>query len=133
MANRLGVMATVVLAGMAQAQTQNGPTQQQHETEPSKKQKHDVLLGTRTWRLGGHRRLPQLGIDGGSATSPRWAIYGLKGQWKVENHGSRHVEVEMDSNCVEDTTVVERAWSCGSHSSREYPLPTIQLPHPNYH
>ena len=53
------------------------------------------LVGTRTWGglvgIGGYPRL----MDGGSITAPRWAIYGLKGQWEVENHGiAPDVEVE---------------------------------------
>ena len=61
------------------------------------------LVGTRTWGglvgIGGY---PQL-IDGGSITAPRWAIYGLKGQWEVENHGiAPDVEVELDPKLVRE-------------------------------
>src|SRR5208283_1329960 len=46
-----------------------------------------TLVGTRTWGgLIGIGRYPLL-IDGGRITAPEWAIYGLKGQWEVENHG----------------------------------------------
>jgi tricorn protease len=39
---------------------------------------------------------PEL-MDGGRVTAPRIAIYGLKGQWEVENHGiPPDYEVEMD-------------------------------------
>jgi C-terminal processing protease CtpA/Prc len=34
-------------------------------------------------------------IDGGSVTAPRYAIYGLNGDWEVEGHGIKpDVEVE---------------------------------------
>jgi tricorn protease len=55
------------------------------------------LVGVRTWGglvgIGGYPRL----IDGGSVTAPRWALYGTKGEWEVENHGiAPDVEVEQD-------------------------------------
>ena len=46
-----------------------------------------TLVGTRTWGglvgIGGYPTL----IDGGSVTAPRYAIYGLNGEWEVEGHG----------------------------------------------
>ncbi len=59
------------------------------------------LVGTKTWGglvgIGGY---PQL-MDGGFVTAPRWAIYGLKGEWEVENHGiAPDVEVEQDPKLV---------------------------------
>ena len=59
------------------------------------------LVGMRTWGglvgIGGY---PQL-IDGGFVTAPRLAIYGLKGEWEVENHGvPPDIEVEMDPKLV---------------------------------
>ena len=46
-----------------------------------------TLVGTRTWGglvgIGGYPTL----IDGGSVTAPRYAIYGLDGEWEVEGHG----------------------------------------------
>jgi tricorn protease len=45
------------------------------------------LIGTRTWGglvgIGGYPTL----LDGGRVTAPRYAIYGLNGDWEVENHG----------------------------------------------
>ena len=45
------------------------------------------LVGTRTWGglvgIGGYPPL----LDGGYVTAPRYAIYGLNGDWEVENHG----------------------------------------------
>ena len=59
------------------------------------------LVGERTWGglvgIGGYPRL----IDGGSVTAPRWAIYGTKGEWEVENHGiAPDIEVEQDPALV---------------------------------
>jgi tricorn protease len=55
------------------------------------------LVGTRTWGglvgIGGYPHL----IDGGSITAPRYAIYGVNGQWEVENHGiDPDVLIEQD-------------------------------------
>jgi tricorn protease len=55
------------------------------------------LVGTRTWGglvgIGGYPSL----IDGGHVTAPRWAIFGTKGEWEVENIGiAPDVEVEQD-------------------------------------
>ena len=45
------------------------------------------LIGTRTWGgLVGIGGFPSL-LDGGGVTAPRYAIYGLHGDWEVENHG----------------------------------------------
>jgi tricorn protease len=45
------------------------------------------LVGTRTWGglvgIGGYPVL----IDGGRVMAPRYGIYGLNGEWEVENHG----------------------------------------------
>src|SRR5207248_11653016 len=61
------------------------------------------LVGMKTWGglvgIGGY---PQL-IDGGHVMAPRWAIYGLKGQWEVENHGiAPDYEVDMDPKAVRE-------------------------------
>ena len=55
------------------------------------------LVGTRTWGglvgIGGYPPL----IDGGTVTAPRVALYGLEGEWEVENDGiAPDVEVELD-------------------------------------
>src|SRR4030095_3989830 len=53
------------------------------------------LVGTRTWGgLVGCWHYPSL-IDGGHVTAPRGALYGLQGEWEVENVGiSPDVEVD---------------------------------------
>lgn len=60
-----------------------------------------VLVGTRTWGgLVGIWNYPAL-MDGGFVTSPRGAIYGLHGEWEVENRGvAPDVEVENDPASV---------------------------------
>jgi len=95
------------------------------------------LVGTRTWGglvgIGGY---PQL-IDGGSVTSPRWAIYGLKGQLEVENHGiAPDVEVELDPKLVREghDPQLERAVEVVLDLLKQHPLPTYpKPPYPNYH
>jgi tricorn protease len=59
------------------------------------------LVGMRTWGglvgIGGYPPL----LDGGFVTAPRAAIYGLHGEWEVENHGiAPDVEVENDPASV---------------------------------
>ena len=52
-----------------------------------KQDKVGPLVGTRTWGgLVGIWSYPPL-LDGGFVTAPRGAIYGLHGEWEVENHG----------------------------------------------
>src|SRR5262249_35018471 len=59
------------------------------------------IVGTRTWGgLVGIYDYPEL-LDGGRVTAPRIAIYGLNGEWEVENRGvAPDVEVEMDPKLV---------------------------------
>jgi tricorn protease len=59
------------------------------------------LVGTRTWGgLVGIYGYPAL-LDGGFVTAPRVAIYGLHGEWEVENQGIKpDVEVENDPASV---------------------------------
>src|SRR5260370_10439564 len=59
------------------------------------------LVGMRTWGgLVGIYGYPPL-LDGGFVTAPRVAIYGLKGEWEVENHGiAPDIELENDHESV---------------------------------
>jgi tricorn protease len=61
------------------------------------KSKVGPLIGKRTWGgLVAASTIPTL-MDGGSVTAPNGAVYGLNGQWEVENHGvAPDVEVEFD-------------------------------------
>lgn len=62
-----------------------------------RKMKIGPTIGKRTWGgLVASQRLPQL-MDGGFVTSPDAAIYGLNGEWEVENVGTpADIEVELD-------------------------------------
>jgi tricorn protease len=66
-----------------------------------KQDKVGPLVGTRTWGgLVGIWNYPPL-LDGGFVTAPRGAIYGLHGEWEVENHGiAPDIEVENDPASV---------------------------------
>jgi tricorn protease len=95
------------------------------------------LVGMRTWGgLVGIGNYPQL-IDGGSVTAPRWACYGLKGQWEVENHGiSPDVEVELDPKLVRQghDPQLERAVEVALDLLKKNPPPSYpKPPYPNYH
>jgi tricorn protease len=59
------------------------------------------LVGKKTWGgLVGIYDYPDL-MDGGSITAPRIAIYGLNGEWEVENHGiAPDFDVEYDPRLV---------------------------------
>ena len=62
-----------------------------------KKTQIGPLVGKRTWGgLVAAFGLPTL-MDGGNVTAPDAAIFGLNGEWEVENHGvAPDVEVEFD-------------------------------------
>jgi tricorn protease len=59
------------------------------------------IVGTRTWGgLVGIWNYPLL-MDGGFVTAPRGALYGLKGDWEVENRGvPPDIEIENDPASV---------------------------------
>ncbi len=95
------------------------------------------LVGSRTWgglvAIGGFPRL----IDGGAVTAPHTALYGLTGEFEVENHG-----IAPDI----DIAITPKDFAAGHDSQLEagvkavldelaaHPLPTYPpLPHPNYH
>ncbi|HEV2350555.1 MAG TPA: PDZ domain-containing protein [Terriglobia bacterium] len=95
------------------------------------------LVGMRTWGgLVGIGNYPRL-MDGGSVTAPRWAIYGTKGEWEVENHGiAPDVEVELDPKLVREghDPQLEKAVEVMMQSLKEHPLPKYKTPaYPNYH
>ena len=96
-----------------------------------------TLVGVRTWGglvgIGGYPTL----IDGGSVTAPRYAIYGLKGEWEVEGHGiAPDVEVQMlpkDVAAGHDAQL-ERAVAIVLEQLKEHPVvePAVP-PYPKYH
>ena len=95
-----------------------------------------TLVGKRTWGglvgIGGYPTL----IDGGTVTAPRFALYGLDGQWEVENIGiAPDVEVEHDPKLVRQgrDPQLEKAVeivleAVKKNPPKEYPVP----PYPKY-
>lgn len=96
-----------------------------------------LLIGKKTWGglvgIGGY---PEL-IDGGHVTAPRAAIYGLNGDWEVENHGvSPDVEVDLEPAAWRQgrDSQLEKAIQVVMQQLKEHPLPEIKRPpFPNYH
>jgi tricorn protease len=95
------------------------------------------IVGTRTWGglvgIGGY---PQL-VDGGYVTAPRLAIYGLEGDWEVENRGiAPDIEVEMDPKTVSQghDPQLEKAVEVVMDLLAKNPPPARKRPpYPNYH
>ena len=102
-----------------------------------RKAKLGTLVGTKTWGglvgIGGYPRL----LDGGSVTAPRYAIYGLNGDWEVEGHGiAPDVDVEelpKDVAAGRDLQL-ERAVSIVMEQLKQHPveMPSVP-PYPNKH
>ena len=95
------------------------------------------LVGTRTWGglvgIGGYPTL----IDGGGVTAPRYAIYGLNGDWEVENRGiAPDVMVEdlpKDVAAGHDRQL-ETGVQMVLDELKAHPVPAIPVPpYPNYH
>jgi len=95
------------------------------------------LVGKRTWGglvgIGGY---PEL-LDGGGVTAPRAAIYGLEGEWEVENRGvAPDYEVDLDPAAFRKgrDTQLEKAIEVVIQKLKESPLPQhARPPYPNYH
>jgi tricorn protease len=95
------------------------------------------IIGKRTWGglvgIGGY---PEL-IDGGGVTAPRWAIYGLNGDWEVENRGVQpDYDVELDPKAFAQghDLQLERAVKAVMDELARKPTPTYKRPpYPNYH
>lgn len=95
------------------------------------------LVGTRTWGgLVGIYNYPSL-MDGGYVTAPRVAIYGLHGEWEVENHGiAPDIEVENDPASVAagHDAQLERAVQVTLDALKKNPVVIPEHPpYPNYH
>jgi tricorn protease len=95
------------------------------------------LVGTRTWGgLVGISNYPPL-MDGGGVTAPRAAIYGLHGEWEVENHGiAPDIEVENDPASVAagHDAQLERAVQVTLEALKKNPVVIPDHPpYPNYH
>lgn len=95
------------------------------------------LVGTRTWGglvgIGGYPSL----LDGGRVMAPRYAIYGLTGEWEVENHGiPPDVEVELLPKDVAEghDKQLERGVQLVLDELKTTTLPEFKVPpYPNYH
>lgn len=95
------------------------------------------LVGKNTWGgligIGGY---PEL-IDGGHVTAPRWALYGLNGDWEVENHGiAPDYDVDYDPAAVRQghDPQLEKAVEVVLQLLKEHPTPDYKRPaYPNYH
>jgi tricorn protease len=96
-----------------------------------------TLVGVRTWGglvgIGGYPTL----IDGGSVTAPRYAIYGLNGDWEVEGHGiPPDVTVEelpKDVAAGHDLQL-EKAVQVVMDQLKDHPYtPPPIPPYPNFH
>ncbi len=95
------------------------------------------LVGTRTWGglvgIGGYPAL----LDGGGVTAPRAAIYGLHGEWEVENHGiAPDIEVENDPASVAagHDAQLEKAVEVTLEALKKNPVVIPDHPpYPNYH
>jgi tricorn protease len=95
------------------------------------------IVGTRTWGgLVGIYGYPPL-LDGGFVTAPRVAIYGLHGEWEVENHGiAPDIEVENDPASVAagHDRQLEKAVEVTLEALRKNPVVIPgHPPYPNYH
>lgn len=96
-----------------------------------------ALVGKRTW--GGLVRasgIPTL-MDGGSIRSPNGAVYGLNGQWEVENWGvAPDIEVEFDPALWRQgrDPQIEKAVEWLLEELRKNPPKDYKRPdYPNYH
>jgi tricorn protease len=95
------------------------------------------LVGMKTWGglvgIGGYPVL----MDGGMVTAPRWAFYGLTGEWEVENHGiAPDIEVEQDPQLVREghDPQLEKAVAVAMEELKAHPPATYKRPpYPNYH
>jgi tricorn protease len=102
-----------------------------------RKMKIGPLIGKRTWGgLIASFRLPQL-MDGGFVTAPDAAIYGLNGEWEVENVGvPPDQEVELDPAAWRQgrDPQLERAVEWLLEELKSKPQPRYKRPpFPNYH
>jgi tricorn protease len=102
-----------------------------------KQDKVGPLVGMRTWGgLVGIWGYPPL-MDGGFVTAPRGAIYGLHGDWEVENRGiAPDIEVENDPASVAagHDAQLEKAVQVTLDALKKAPVVIPDHPaYPNYH
>ncbi|MGA2692380.1 MAG: PDZ domain-containing protein [Opitutaceae bacterium] len=99
--------------------------------------KAGTLVGKRTWGgLVGIGGFPQL-MDGGTIMAPKAALYGIRGEWEVENHGiAPDIEVDMDPKLVREghDPQLEKAVEVALEQLAKNPPPKYpRPPYPNYH
>ncbi|MGA8044116.1 MAG: PDZ domain-containing protein [Terracidiphilus sp.] len=95
------------------------------------------LIGTRTWGglvgIGGYPPL----MDGGYVMAPRYAIYGIHGQWEVENHGippDITVDLLPKDVAAGHDLQLETGVKTVLDELKQHPVPEIPIPpYPNYH
>lgn len=95
------------------------------------------LVGTRTWGglvgIGGYPTL----LDGGTVTAPRTALYGLHGEFEIENIGvAPDVEVEDDPKAVaagHDPQLEKAVAIVLEQLKKNPPAEFVVPPYPNYH
>ena len=102
-----------------------------------RKMKIGPLVGKRTWGgLVASFPAPQL-MDGGFVTAPDAAIFGLDGEWEVENVGvGPDIEVEMDPAAWRQgrDPQLEKAVEVLMEELKKNPRPQHKRPaYPNYH
>jgi tricorn protease len=102
-----------------------------------RKTKIGPLIGKRTWGgLIAAFGIPQL-MDGGGVTAPDAAVYGLNGEWEVENAGvGPDIEVEFDPAAWRQgrDPQLEKAVEYLLEELKKNPRPQYKLPpYPNYH
>jgi tricorn protease len=95
------------------------------------------LVGKRTWGgLVASFPMPQL-MDGGFVTAPDAAIFGLEGEWEVENRGvAPDIEVEFDPAAWRQgrDPQLEKAVEIVMEEVKKNPRPQPKRPaYPNYH
>lgn len=102
-----------------------------------KKLEVGVLVGKRTW--GGLVRAsgPPALMDGGGVTAPNGAVYGLNGEWEVENFGvAPDIEVEYDPAMWRQgrDTQIEKAVEWLLEELKKNPPKEYKRPdYPNFH
>ena len=101
--------------------------------------KGSMLFINLSWVSTRCLRAPRRSVTHNSTayTASRWAFYGLRGEWEVENHGiAPDVEVDLDPKLVREghDPQLERAVAVAMDLLKKNPPVTYEKPrYPNYH